>query len=184
MKVERLCDGIKYSDGNNVISNCLFHIRNQLIDDYEGAVDFFKDNLNELFPARLGDNTRKRVGENSPRKVGKATNKKKKGGKPDAAGGPTFNGVDCSNPARNFTKEEWTNMGDQGRAYIKSARPNNRKAKGKDKRQMNKVDVEKGGENGESQNEEATVDPVGSTSNTKGGKAGHGFGRNAHGSKG
>lgn len=149
-----------------------------MAEDYNKAVNYLKTQVLHAFPPKVGDGVRKCIGDNSPRRVGKAA--RKGGGTAGPAGTTTFNGIECSNTARDFTDAEWTAMGDEGRKFVRSSplkRRQNKKSTSPKARRVSKANSEK---KEEAEEEPQVVEQVESSA-TKGGKAGSSFGKNPHG---
>ena len=118
MKVECLCTGFKCHE-DKIIDLALFYVKDNKINDYQGAVSYLGDKVLVAFPPKIGDGTKKHIGGAiSPLKVGKAAKVKGKGG---AKAGKTFNSVDCSNFTHDFLMDEWNKMGEDRRNFIKTS---------------------------------------------------------------
>ena len=156
----------------------LCHVKDNKIDDYQGAVPYLGKKVLIAFPPKIGDGTKKHIGSAiSPCKVEKAAKVKGKGG---AWARKTFNGFDWSNFTHDFTMDEWNKMGQDGRNFIKTS-PEACCHKAKDTAKVckdSKATTNKGADN--SDDDTPAVNQVRSSS-TKSRKAGNSFGQGAHG---
>lgn len=96
-----------------------------------------------------------------------------------------FNGVDVSNPRRNFTNDEWNRLGNDGRAYVQNKREDNTgggaprgSGANNDNRNVGAVDVEQQ-QTDTHDNDDRSADAR--AHGDRGGRNGRGFGRGAYG---
>ena len=96
IKVIKLCAMIKVS-GNNALAIAVEYMRNTFRSDFEGAVTYITGRINEINQTKPSAGTRY---------VSTAARK------------TSWNGVDISNPERNFKPEEWDKLKDDGQRLV------------------------------------------------------------------
>ena len=90
LKVARLCAGFKCHE-DKLVDMALYHVKDNKIDDYQGAVLYLGDKVLIAFPPKIGDGAKKHIGGAiSPCKIRKAAKVKGKG---RAHVGKTFNSL-------------------------------------------------------------------------------------------
>ena len=96
IKVIKLCTMIKVS-GNNALAIAVESMRNNFCSDFEAAVTYITGRINEFNQTKPSAGTRY---------VSTAARK------------TSWNGVDISNPKRNFKPKEWDKLKDDGQRLV------------------------------------------------------------------
>ena len=133
--VQRMMDGVQVQ-GQILITLAKDHIQNHLMGDWIGAVSHMSTKIAMAFPPKAGLKYKARGGD--PRKISEAGQGRGRGGKGRGGrdgrgrgrsgqgenglgrGGniTTFNGVDTSDHTYNFSDNEMTKMGRDGRTSV------------------------------------------------------------------
>ena len=101
------------------------HIKDHLLNDFNGTVTYLSMKCTELFPPKLESGGPKLRGASQAR----AGSNDKKGLKHRDIDGkkvPYFNGINVSNVNESFSRSDFTALGQEGRAYVNNRRPGGR----------------------------------------------------------
>ena len=228
-KVQRMLDGINVSN-SMIITMAKSHVTDVLLGDWMGAVQYMSTKVTLEFPptsskkrkfggGRGGDSRRisqagrgrgqGRGGRGGRGRGGRGRGRGRGGGR--NSNGSVFNGVDVSDYTRQFSNNEMTQMGYEGRAHVYNKRNiNNGQGRGRGGRgnsgrghdyEYQGRATGRGQDNNTRQVEQATAGGDGNAANTtaivtyqhdntnanhraaqgRGGRAGAGFGRGAYG---
>lgn len=194
MRVHRLLEGMNVQGNPVHVEMAKAHITDNLKNDWDKAVSYMSAKLSIVFPPKTSGTKRKdgprrisEVGHNRGR--GRGRGRGGRGGRGRGRGGRGgrggrhnhnygwFNGVDCTNPKRNFSEEEWEKMGQEGRKHVRNARHESND----DDRNVSQAKV--GHEDGQAIKSEDDSGDKDDGKNAKGGKSGLGFGRGAYSQK-
>ena len=140
-KVQRLLDGMKPGDKQVQITIAKSYVADNLMGDWIGACQYLQAKVDEAFPPRQSHGRKRgfrqvsqtgssgrggRHGRGGGRRRGRGNyGKARRGG-----GDNVINGVDISDPSKNFSQKEFNDLGEDGRAEVyrrrKEWRNNNR----------------------------------------------------------
>ena len=176
-RVQRLLDGMKPSDKQVLIAIAKSHVADYLMQDWVGAVQYLQAKVDAAFPPKeshgrkrgyrqvyeTGTSGRGRSGRGG--RFGRGGGRGRgRGGRGGRGRGEYFNGVDISNPDRNFTDPEFRKLGREGRELVYSRRRqnnrnnnhnnggngNNQQQQQNDDRTIQQLNVQNGGTNANS----------------------------------
>ena len=137
-RVQRLLDGMRPSDKQVLIAIAKSHVADNLMQDWVGAVQYLQAKVDAAFPPKeshgrkrgyrqvyeTGTSGRGRSGRGG--RFGRGGGRGRgRGGRGGRGRGEYFNGVDISNPDRNFTDPEFRKLGREGRDLVYSRRRQN-----------------------------------------------------------
>ncbi len=141
-KVERMLNKV-LSDNVRVVY-AVETCKTQFRDDWVGATDFMSARISDAFRGTIADQhetraaKRRRIsqlnrqggrggrgrgrGRGGGRGGGRGNGGGRGGGRHNQRNNTTFGGVNCSDPTRTFSRQEWQRMGPEGQRYVRAER--------------------------------------------------------------
>ena len=124
--VTRLLEGMT-ANGGTVLEIAKNHVMDHLLGDYEATVTYMSNKVTSIFPPRAsGSNTR-----SASQVQGEAKKKGLEHRRMNGKSVPFFNGVNVSNPEKNFSRGDMSTLGKEGRGYIFNRRRGDRRRPGR-----------------------------------------------------